>query len=72
MGLPSIASKSATCRSRPSTLTIQELRAYGPLLFTKAEGFAPRTRRLPFIWFEDEREEKTAAARLASQPHLVI
>ena len=47
-------------------------RAYGPRFFTKAEGFVPWTRGRPFAWFEDEPEEQAAAARLASQPHLII
>ena len=30
------------------------------------------TQGRPFAWFEDELEEKAAAAALASRPHLVI
>jgi hypothetical protein len=46
--------------------------AYGPRFLAKAAGFVPWAQGLPFVWFEDEAEEKAAAARLASQPHLVV
>ena len=32
----------------------------------------PGRRGRPFVWFEDELQEKAAAAALASQPHLVV
>jgi hypothetical protein len=43
-----------------------------PRFLTKAEGFVPWAQGRPFEWFEDELEEKAAAARLASQPRLVV
>jgi hypothetical protein len=39
---------------------------------TKAHGFVPWMAGRPFVWFEDEPEEKAAADELATQPHHVV
>ena len=57
----------------PGSLEDTELyEVYGPRFLAKAEGFVPWPQGRPFVCFEDEAEEKAAAAALASQPHLVI
>ena len=41
--------------------------AFGPRFLAKAEGFVPWTQGRPFVWFEDEPEEKAAAPWLVSR-----
>lgn len=38
----------------------------------KAMGIIPWLGKRPFVWFEDEPEEKMAADTIAVQPHLVV